>query len=137
MPVNPNLLVILMVFFAVYSDNKDAIITSFALGLAADLIGPAMGTLTLSFGLIGSLLAYLNRIVAIRKMTYQAAVIFIVAIAIAFLAHLLVMLKSQITTEINYTSVIAVAVYSSIIGPFLFLPTAWWMNLKHQSSNEH
>lgn len=137
MPINPNLLVILMVFFAVFSDSKDAIITSFSIGLAADLIGPGMGTLTLSFGLTGSLLAYLNRTIAIKKMTHQAVTIFIVTIAIAFIAHFLIMIKSQITAENIYTSVIAPAVYSGIIGPFVFLPVAWWMKIKHHSFSGH
>ena len=137
MPINPDLLIILMVFFAVFANNKDAIITSFSIGLAADLIGPDMGTLTLSFGLTGSLLAYLNRTVAIRKMTHQAVTILIMTIAIAFIAHFLVMIKSEIKTENIYTSIIAPAVYSGIIGPFLFLPIAWWMKIKHQSFNGH
>jgi len=137
MPINPNLLIILMVFFTIYSDSRDAVITSFTIGLAADLIGPAMGTLTLSFGLTGSLLAYLNRTVAIRKMTYQAVLIFVVSIAIAFIVHFLVMIKSQIAAENIYTSVIAPAIYSGIIGPFLFLPIAWWMKIKHHGISGH
>ena len=137
MPINPNLLVVLMVFFAIFADSKEAIITSFSIGLAADLIGPGMGTLILSFGLTGSLLAYLNRTVAIRKMTLQAAAIFVVSITIAFAAHFLIMIKSQITPENIYTSVIAPAIYSGIIGPFLFLPIAWLMKIKHHGFSGH
>lgn len=137
MPINPNLLIILMVFFAIFADSKDAIITSFSIGLAADLIGPGMGTMFLSFGLTGSLLTYLNRTFAIRKMIYQAVAIFIASIVIAFLAHFLIMIKSQITAENIFTSVIAPAIYSAIVGPFLFLPIAWWMKIKHHSLGGH
>ncbi len=68
----PNLLLILLVFFATSSNTTDAIITSFAIGFAADIsIGSVMGSHTISFVLFGTALAYLHRVIAIKKISYQ------------------------------------------------------------------
>ncbi|MHC4245135.1 MAG: rod shape-determining protein MreD [Planctomycetota bacterium] len=50
----PDLLLILLVFFAVYCDTSDAIICSFVIGFAADLIGQTMGPQMISYGIFGS-----------------------------------------------------------------------------------
>src|SRR4030042_1717532 len=78
----PDLLLVLLVFFAVYSSTSEAIISSFTLGFAADLIGSPlpMGPHMISFGLFGTLLAYVHRVVAIRRMPYQAMAILAVGI---------------------------------------------------------
>jgi rod shape-determining protein MreD len=62
--IRPDLLLVLLVFFAVYSDTSHAIITSFIIGLAADIIviGSLVGLKMVSFGLCGTLLAYLHRV---------------------------------------------------------------------------
>jgi len=75
--IKPDLPLILLVFFAIYCNTAEAIISSFAIGFAADLIGTTMGPQMISFGLFGTDLAYLHRFIAIRKMPYQALVIFI------------------------------------------------------------
>jgi rod shape-determining protein MreD len=73
--IKPDLLLILLVFFATYCNTSEAIITSFTIGFAADLIGSAMGSQIISFGLFGTALAYLHRVITIRKMPYQALAI--------------------------------------------------------------
>ena len=55
--IKPDLLLILMVFLAVNTEASEAIILSFAIGFAADLIDLPMGQHIISFGLFGSLLA--------------------------------------------------------------------------------
>ena len=130
-----DLLIILLVFFAIYCNTTDAIITSFTIGFAADLIGRTMGPQMISFCLFGTLLAYLHRVIAIRKMPYQALAIFITAILASSLAHFLDFLKSTYlenepsTLKINAV-VFWISLYSSLVGPFLFLPSAWWMRIK-------
>ena len=73
----PDLLLILLVFFCIYSDPTEAIIASFLIGFAADLIGSPMplmpmGPQTISFGLFGTTLAYLHRVINVRNMPGQA-----------------------------------------------------------------
>lgn len=128
--VKPDLLLILLVFFAIYYNTTEAIISSFAIGFAADLIGPAMGPGMISFGLFGTLLAYLHRFIAIREMPYQSLAIAVIGLLAGFLALLLSFLKGQPAAPGIFTVLLGTSLYSSIIGPFLFLPSAWLMRIK-------
>jgi len=126
----PDLLLVLLVFFATYCSTTEAIITSFAIGFVADIVGSAMGPYTISFGLFGALLAYLHRAVAIRKVSYQFAAIFITSLLAGILAHLLTFLKGTVVANSTGGAVLFwTSLYSAIVGPFLFLPSAWWMNI--------
>ena len=128
--LKPDLLLILLVFFAIYSNTSEAIVSSFAIGFAADLIGRTMGPHLISFGIFGTALAYLHRVIAIRKMPYQAMAIFVMALLTGLLAHLLNCLKGQPATPDVYRTILKVSLFSGIAGPFLFLPAAWWMRIK-------
>lgn len=124
----PELLVILLVFFAVYGSISDAIITSFTIGFAADLIGPTMGSLMITYGVLGTSLAYLNRVIAIRKIPYQALAIFAITILAGIMANILNSFKSVSTIE--YSVILKNAIYSGIAGPLVFMPAAWWMRIR-------
>jgi len=126
----PDLLLILLVFFAVYCDTADAIICSFVIGFAADLIGPTMGPKMISYGIFGSILAYLHRVIEIRKIPHQIVAIFITALLASSLAYLLNYLKGVPPPPKIVAPLFGIALYSSIVGPFLFLPFAWWMRIK-------
>lgn len=129
--IKPNILLILLVFFGIYCDTSEAIIISFTIGFAADIIGPAMGPQTVSFGLLGTLLAYLRRVILFRTMPYQSLAIFITSLLTGGLAYLLGLLKAGgAHTSAIYIFLLGTAVYSAVVGPFLFLPTAWWMRIK-------
>lgn len=126
----PDLLLILLVFFAIYCDTSEAIVSSFTIGFAADLIGAAMGPQMISFGLFGTLLAYLHRVLAIRKMPYQALAILVMGILAGTLAYLLNLLKGEPLPAGMYSRILKMSLFSGIIGPFVFLPAAWWMRIK-------
>ena len=129
--IKPDLLLILLVFFAIYCNTSEAIITSFVIGFAADLIGSAMGPQMISFGLFGTLLAYLHRAIAIRKMPYQGLAIFATALLTGALAHLLAfVIKSEPISANIYAVLLGTCLFSSLVGPPLFLPSAWWMRMK-------
>ncbi|NQT00540.1 MAG: rod shape-determining protein MreD [Planctomycetes bacterium] len=126
----PDLLLILLVFFAVYCNTSDAIISSFIIGFAADLIGRTMGPQMISFGIFGSALAYLHRVIAIKKISYQAIAIFITALLVGSLVYILNAIKGEPTPPKIFAPLFGIALYSAIVGPFLFLPSAWWMRKK-------
>jgi rod shape-determining protein MreD len=129
----PDLLLILLVFSAIHFTTPDAIICSFTIGLAADLIGSPvpMGPHMISFGVVGTSLAYVHRVVAIRRMPYQGAAIFIVGLLAGTLTHLLAYLtKSEPLSKDIYVVVLVTALYSGLVGPFLFPPLAWWMGIR-------
>ncbi|MHC4594981.1 MAG: rod shape-determining protein MreD [Planctomycetota bacterium] len=130
--IKPDLLLILLVFFAIYCNTSKAIITSFTIGFAADIImvGSAMGPQMISFGLFGTALAYLHRVITIKKMPYQALAIFITALLAGLLARFLGFLKGEPTLPNIYAVLFWTSVYSSLLGPFLFWPSAWWMRIK-------
>ncbi len=128
--INPDLLLILLVFFAVYCNSSEAIITSFTIGFAADIISPAMGPQIISFGLFGTALVYLNRVIAIKKMPYQAIAIFITGILIGTLTHWLTLLRAEPATKNMFLMLLGTSLYSALVGPFLFLPAAWWIRIK-------
>ena len=128
----PDLLIILLAFFAIYYNTSEAIISSFTIGFAADLVGSPMpmGPHMISFGLLGTLLAYLNRVIAIKRMPFQALAIFAVSVLTGLLSHLLTYITGEPIPGNIYVVVFVTSLYSSIVGPFLFLPTAWWMRIK-------
>lgn len=134
----PNLLLILLVFFAIHSNTSNAIITSFAIGFAADIsIGSTMGSQTISFGLFGTALAYLHRVIAIRKVHYQAFAIFITAFMTGTLAHFLAILRGQATVSNVYSAILGTALYSAVVGPIFFLLASWLMRIKTHRFSRH
>lgn len=128
--IKPDLLLILLVFFSINCNVSDAIITSFVIGFAADIIGSAMGPQMISFGVLGALLAYLHHALNIRKMPYQSLVILITGLLVGVLAHLLTFFKGEPSPKNVYIVIFGTSLYSALIGPFLFLPSAWWMRIK-------
>ncbi len=131
--IRPDLLLVTLVFIAVYCGTTEAIIASFAIGFASDLIGSpsTMGSQMITFGISGTLLAYLNRVVAIRKMPFQAVAIFVLSFLAIGTAQVLVFaLKSEPISPKLHKVLLWTAIYSGIVGPFLFLPMAWWMRIK-------
>lgn len=137
----PDLLIILLVFFAIHRNTSEAIITSFTIGFAADLItmvGSGMGPRIISFGLFGTALAYLNRFIAIRKMPYQSLAIFVTAFLTGIMAHFLARFgRGQPAVPNIYTELFWISLCSAIVGPFLFLPLAWWMRIKIRRFGRH
>lgn len=131
--IKPDLLLILLVFFAIFCDPTEAIISSFAIGFAADIVSSSMGPRMISFGLLGTALTYLRRVISIKKMPYQGLAIFVTGLLVSILVYLLSFLKREPIALDKFTIVFGIAVCSGIVGPFLFLPSAWWMRMgKHR-----
>ena len=126
----PDLLVILVVFFSIYCDMNVAIITSFTIGFASDIIGTAMGPGVISFGVIGTVLSFLHQLVSIRKIPYQALAIFITGFLTGVSIYYLNLLKGGDHEPEIYKIVFADSLFSGIVGPLFFLPIAWWMGIK-------
>lgn len=129
--IKPDLFLILLVFFAVYCNTSEAVITSFVIGFAADIASSStMGTQIISFGLVGTLIAYLHRVIAIRKMLYQSAVIFITGLLSGLVVICLRRLIREPPVPYMFKLFFWTSLYSALVGPFLFLPAAWWMRIK-------
>jgi rod shape-determining protein MreD len=130
--VRPDLLLILLVFFAVRRQGRDAVIASFAIGLAADLANPAagfMGPRIVSYGLLGTVLSELNSILLIRRIGPQAITIFVMGVFVCLFSLVLVRLRIGQTGVNMDRELFWQPLLSGIIGPFLFWPADWWMQL--------
>ncbi len=125
----PDLLLIALVFSATYFSPSDAIIGSFTTGLAADLIGSPMpmGPHMISFGVFGTLLAHLNRVIAIRRLPYQALAVFATGLLVGVVTHLL---AGEPLSRSLLVVVLVTSLYSGLVGPFLVAPSAWWMGVR-------
>ncbi len=132
--VTPNLLLIAMVFFAVRCKEKEAIISSFTLGFAADIAatGFSIGPLIISFGLFGTGLSYLHRLISIKKVPHEAITIFVVGLGTAILAWLLARVAGQTPRHGGFIALIGTSIYSAVLGPVLFLFLDWLMPIKNK-----
>ena len=128
----PDLMLILMVFFAIRCKVEDATISSFSIGLAADIItmGFPLGPRIISYGFFGTGLAYLNRFIAIRKLPHEALAIFITGMTSGFLIRILSALAGKPAWTGWFGSVFGSSIYSAVAGPFLFMLLDLAMNIK-------
>ena len=133
--VRPDLLLILLVFFAISIDPRDAIVASFAVGFAADLSNPIrglMGPQIISFGILGTLLSDVHSIISIQRMSHEAATIFIMGVLTALLSYLLTFFRAEPATAHFAAQLLWQPLYSAVLGPFLFFPIAWWMRISRK-----
>lgn len=129
--IKPDFLLSLLVFFAVFSEGYEAIITSFAIGLAADIIKTPIGPYIVSFGILGSLLSTLRRIITIRQTLYIMLAVFAVGMTAIPLAALLAYFKGDAFPTIG--AIFGTAVYSAFITPYIFAiltAASNWMGMK-------
>ena len=130
--VTPDLLLIALAFFAIRCSEKEAIISSFVLGLAADIAaaGFSLGPMIISFGLFGTGLSYLHRLIAIKKVPHEAITIFVIGIGTGYFAWLLARVAGQAPRPSGIGTLIGTSIYSSVLGPVLFLLLDWLMRIK-------
>jgi rod shape-determining protein MreD len=118
--IKPNLHLILLAFFSIHATAYDVIITSFIIGLCADLAGPAIGPQMISFGIMGTLLAELRQFVVLGRIPQQMLAIGVVGCVTAALAALMYPVKG-ISLAVHWDhALLWQPLYSAIIGPFLF-----------------
>jgi rod shape-determining protein MreD len=129
----PDLLLILLVFFALRGHSTDAILAAFAIGFMADVSNPMVNRLIgprmISFGLFGTVLSDLNSTISPRRLVHQAVTIFLMGCLTVGLSCLLTALRAG-TVSVNLRAALLwQPLYSALIGPFLFLPVGWWMHM--------
>ena len=121
MHIKPDILLILMVYFAINCDSYDVIITSFAIGFAADITGTLIGPHIISFGIAGTALSYIRKVILLKYTRQQAMTIFVAGILTYLLAIILVKLKLSSATGDLFRA-FAVSVYSAILWFLLKWP---------------
>ena len=131
--VRPNLLFVILVFFAGNCSMYEAIIASFAIGFAADISSSVMGPYTISFGLLGSLISQLRTVIITKRMIHQCGAVAATGLLAGGLAHILILLKTQELAPNIYIALAGTAIYSGIIAPFLWFALEWisrWLGIR-------
>lgn len=118
--IRPDVLVVLLVFFAVNCRTIDAMVISFAIGFAADISGTCIGPYTITFGVLGSMISQMRKVVIMKKMTHQAMAIFFIGLVGGAMAQMLIFMKTKLSVPSVYVIVFFGAVYSGLVGPFLW-----------------
>lgn len=120
--IKPGLMLIVMVFFAVNCETAEAIACSFVIGLAADISSASMvmGPHTVSFGIIGTAISFLQAPVIMKRLIYQATCIFVSGLLAATMAEAMIYNKSGFTLN-SFTVIAMTTLYSALIGPFVWM----------------
>ncbi len=118
--IRPDLLLVLLVFCATNCKTLDAMVISFAIGFAADISGTCIGPYTITFGVLGSIISQMRKVVIMKKMTHQAMAIFFIGLVGGAIVHMLIFMKTRLSAPSVYVIVFFGAIYSGLIGPFLW-----------------
>lgn len=118
----PDILLIFMVYFAASCSRPDTILVSFLIGFAVDVSSVTMliGPYTISYCLLGGLLSLFHKGAIRKRMIYQAIAIFGVGIIGGILAELLTFAKSGSMPADTINVVFLTALYSAVVGPFIW-----------------
>ncbi len=131
--IKPDLLLITLVFFAINIATTDAIVASFAIGFAADISSGTMGPCMITFGVLGSVISQLQKVVLMKRMIHQATAIFITALVAGGMVQLLLSFKTDEPMSGVYRMILGGAAYSAVAGPlvWMFLSTmALWLGVQ-------
>jgi rod shape-determining protein MreD len=130
--IRPDLLLILLVFFAIRCNPNDAVLTSFLIGFAADLADPAagfMGPRIISFGVFGTLLSNLHNVISIRRFSHQAVALLLMGFVTPIFTQMLAHLRGDPAPLNIIRELFWQPAFTALVGPFLSLPMAWWMQM--------
>jgi len=119
--IRPDLPVILLVFFAINCPMPQALVVSFVIGFVADIPQPVVGPYIISLTLLGAIISHMSKVVITKKMLHQGLIILVTGLVAGALAEGLTFLKIRETTSNLYLVLLGTAVYSAIIGPFVWL----------------
>jgi rod shape-determining protein MreD len=113
--IKPDILLILLVYFAVYCDSYDAVIISFAIGFAADITGMVIGPHFVSYGIIGAAIAHIRKIILLKTTRQQAMAVFVTGILAETVALFLIQLKASELIKTGALEIFAASAYSAIL----------------------
>ncbi|OHB58988.1 MAG: rod shape-determining protein MreD [Planctomycetes bacterium GWF2_42_9] len=116
---SPDFLLMLLVFFAAFAEGPAAIICSFSIGLAADLACHTLGPYMLAFGLCGSILQSMGRVISLKRMLHIIAAVFLCGIAAGFLAKTFIFFRG-VSQPPSLGHVLGTSLYSSLLAPYIF-----------------
>ena len=131
--IKPSILITLLVYYALACRTKDAIISSFLIGFAADIASGLMGPHMLCFGLMGLLLNQSNQVLLVKRAIYKVLVVFMVYFIVETFSYWLGLLKEHGAQNNYYSIVFFTGLYSAVISPVIWSILAAlsdWVNIK-------
>jgi rod shape-determining protein MreD len=129
----PDFLLIFLVFFSLHCYGYEVVITSFAIGLAADIASRSFGPYMISFGLVGALLSGLRQFFSVRRTLHVIGVVAATGIVAGLLAQLLGLFRGQNWQSGTFSLLFGSAVYSGVLAPYVFsafLNMIDWLGVK-------
>ncbi len=113
--IKPDVLLVLLVYFAVNCNSFDAVIISFTLGFAADIAGTVMGPHFISYGIIGTAAAHIRKIILLKNTRQQAMAVFVTGILTEMVALILTQFKAPELIKTGAFEIFAASAYSAIL----------------------
>lgn len=135
--VGPDVLVTLLVFYAVTCRPHEAISCCFIIGIAADLAAGVMGPHFLCYGLLGTLLNAVARSLTVRQAVQQSGIVFAIYLLAEIAAYWLSLLRNAPNPN-AYSIFLLTAIFSAILCPLIWSLLAifsGWAGLENTSSN--
>lgn len=118
--IKPDLLLAMLVFVSINSSTSDAVLASFAIGFAADISGEAMGPYMITYGLFGSFISQLQKVMVVKKIIHQVMAIFVISLLSGCVVRLLLGFKMGEGVSNYFQMVAGTAVFSGLAGPLLW-----------------
>lgn len=120
--IQPSLMLIVMIFFAVNCETSEAMICSFVIGLAADISSASMsmGPHAVTFGIVGTAISFIQSSLIMKRIAYQAICIFATGFLTGTMIEALTYSKLSGQTANSLSVITMVALYSAAIGPFIW-----------------
>lgn len=123
--IKPDVLIILLVFFALRVDDITAIIVSFLLGFAADLIILPLGPFVIAYVLAGYAVSSIKKSAIVNSIISQSFLVFLTVLTIFFAASAIKFIANKDISSHLVFRAFATALYSALIAPFMI----WFLEL--------
>lgn len=123
----PDLLLILLAFYAVSAESYRAVIAAFIIGFASDVVSLPMGPDMISYLFIGLLLSSARNLLLFNNMILQCILIFIVsALTYLFTEALTLLAEPSIAFGSCFLSKLFIgSLYSAVVGAFICQGLLW------------
>lgn len=129
---SPDFLLMLLVFFATFAEGPTAIICSFTIGLGADLAYHTLGPYMLAFGLCGSILQSMGKVISLKRMLHVIAAVFLCGIVAGLLAKTFIFFRG-VSQAPSVGHILGTSLYSSLLAPYIFAGLSFltgWLGIR-------
>lgn len=121
MNFRPDVMIILMVFFALKFESISGLIACFLLGLGADIVSLPMGPFVIAFTIAGALIANIRKSSVADNIVFQAILIFVATIVILGGAEFIKYIADKDVSSHLIKRIFVTGLYNLVFGPILLL----------------